>query len=127
LFGLDITIRPKSNPATIDAADNCNLPISGMTLAGGTSLGLGLVHFDADALATSANLTVMLAIDPAPSLSDPNGDPVLINTFTNGSIEIQSVASVPEPPGLVLITSGLAFGLLYSRRLLQPRTSPPNA
>jgi hypothetical protein len=111
LFGPDITIS--STPDfTILAGDNYDTPNAGISLAAGSTVGLGHVFFDLGSGASGA-ITVSLQPFSNTALNAPDGSNIPITTLTSGTITV----SVPEPGSLVLCGVGL-LGLVsyaYSR------------
>ncbi len=91
-----------STGTTLAASD---LAISDSTsLAGGSSLGLGLVSFDVAGSALNGPVVVTLTDYPATSLTDPNLNNIPIDTLNNGTITI-SASAVPEPSSLVMASA----------------------
>jgi hypothetical protein len=97
---------------------------SGITLSAGETLGLGHVLFDVAAGASPGIYAVTLESveSGATSLSDPNGNPINVDSLNGGTITIDAAVSVPEPATLLLFAVGLvALGV---RRSLFGRHAP---
>jgi len=105
------TISNSAPGQTLDASDLWG-GAGGAAVAAGATVGLGDVFFDVSAGALSGPMTVMLSPSPATSLSDALGDPIGIDTLTNGSI---TISPVPEPSALTFTLLGLA-ALTWTRR-----------
>ncbi len=111
LFGPTISTMTGT---TLDASD---IAISGSTsLAGGETLGLGLVSFDVAGSAPNGPVTVTLTGFPATSLTAPDLSNIPIDTLNNGTITI-SPSAVPEPSSLVSSTLGLLGAAWLIRRV----------
>lgn len=101
LFGPVIST---SSGQTLDASDLDSAPFN--AVASGASYGLALIFFNVSPSATVPEM-VTVAFNQAlsaTSLSDSNGLPIGINTFTPGTIGV-----VPEPSGALLAAAGLAI------------------
>jgi len=98
LFGPDITNPGQTLPATdITASDITENP-SGIDVASGSTVGLGLVFFSVAANAAPTSVSVNFDDYPVSSLSDENGNNVSIDTFEGSAILVApSTAAVPEP------------------------------
>jgi hypothetical protein len=94
------------------ASDFYDVANSGISLAGGTTVGLGDVVFNV--LASAAPGAVFnVTLDPfSTSLADFAGNNVPITTLSNGSITTAGAPTVPEPPTLVLVVAFLATCLV---------------
>ncbi|HWB12834.1 MAG TPA: hypothetical protein VG826_26650 [Pirellulales bacterium] len=121
-FGGDLIVSPPPPPATNDlvAFDSVATPNTFVTLAPGSTLGLGLVSFsvDANALAAFVPLSIITFngnTEPnGTQLVDPSGNPIPFST-NNGEITIGTPV-VPEPSVLGLVVSGLVFGGVFQLR-----------
>jgi hypothetical protein len=119
IFGSDTFAPPLSfdtfpNTA-FTASDVYTTPNSGVTLGAGQTVGLGRVTFDVDPAAVGLE-SVTIVPDVTDRVSDPNGNPInLPYQFVNGSIDVTSAASVPEPSSLVLALLGITAAYLRHR------------
>jgi len=110
---------------TIDGSDlyggsdtSCSPPpgLPGACVAANTTVGLGNVQFSISGTATLGNFAVTLSQDPAlTNLTDPNFNPIAIDTFTNRGINI---LATPEPASALLLAGALAGVLAMKRRRL---------
>jgi hypothetical protein len=102
---------------TLDASDSYDVVGSGVTLTSGESLALGDVLFNVSPTAATGPFTVSFtgtpAVADANNLSDPSFNPINVDTFTSGTIDI---SSVPEPSSLFLMLGGAAALALAARR-----------
>jgi hypothetical protein len=116
LFGPDLT-GPTSGQSLI-TSDIFSIPLSGITLNSGTTVGLGHIIFDVAGTATGGVFPVSFASFPATSLSDPDGNDISIDTFLSGQITI-TTATVPEPSSSLLLLAGivLVVGARAKRKL----------
>jgi hypothetical protein len=105
---------PSAGPV-LDASDNATS--GGTTLMTGSTLALGRVFFDVASSAQTGPVIVTLAPFPSTSLTDPNLNPVPIDTLNSGTITILASSTVPEPSGLISLT----LGLLSSAWLIRAR------
>jgi hypothetical protein len=111
LFGPDIAT---SGPGQLlDASDLFDTPASGATVGAGVTVGLGHVFFNVSNAASGSYTVSFNPGSAATSLSDPNGGPITIDQFNNGTITIPG-ASVPEPSAAIPVLAGLAW--ICSRR-----------
>ena len=88
---------------------------SGVALDAGQTVGLGRVTFDV-ALSAAGILPVTIVPNFTAGVLDPNGNPISLSyQFVNGSINVTSSASVPEPSSLVLTVLGISAAYLRHR------------
>jgi PEP-CTERM motif len=116
LFGPDLT-GPTSGQS-LTASDLCAV-CAGISLAAGTTVGLGHVLFDVSSSASGGVFAVNFAAFPATSLSDTTGD-LLPATFAPGAITVPGAVAVPEPTSLLLLLLAgviLAVGFTRSRKM----------
>ncbi len=108
------TISTTTPGTTLDASD---IASTGSTsLAGGETLGLGLVSFDVTGSTPTGPVTVTLTGYPSTSLTASNTSNIPIDALNNGTITI-TPSAVPEPSSLVSATLGLlGAGWLVRRR-----------
>jgi hypothetical protein len=97
----------------LDASDLFDTPASGATVGAGVTVGLGHVFFNVSNTASGSYTLSFNANSAATSLSDPDGNPMTIDQFNNGTITIDS-ANVPEPSTVIPVLAGLAW--ICSRR-----------
>jgi hypothetical protein len=104
LFGPDISVQPPNLPGqTLEAEDSYDIPLSGATVAGGATVGLGDVTFNINP-GTPFGLIPVSLIPLDDSLSDASGNPIAVSG-TDGAVNV-----VPEPGlgglvGLVLLAA----------------------
>jgi hypothetical protein len=114
LFGPDLT-GPTSGQ-TLSASDLFSIPLAGVTLSAGSTVGLGHVLFDVAPGAASGFFPVNLTPFPTTSLSDAFGSDLPVSTLLGGSITIPS-AVVPEPSStLPLVFGGALLWTAIRRR-----------
>jgi hypothetical protein len=111
IFGTDTSAPPLSFDAfpntAFTASDLYTIPDGGVALGAGQTVGLGRVTFDV-ALSAAGISPVTIVPNFTDSVLDPNGDTIsLPYQFVNGSINVTSSASVPEPSSLVLALLGI--------------------
>lgn len=87
----------------------------GITVAAGSTVGLGRMLFDVSPTASTGIFQVTLAGYPTTSLSDPSGNNVPITTLTNGQIQIAS-STVPESSGALSMAGIVLVGMGWLRR-----------
>lgn len=116
LFGPDLT-GPTSGQS-LATSDVFSIPLSGVTVSSGTTMGLGHISFNVAGTATAGAFLVSFAPFPTTSLSDPAGNAVSINTFSNGQITIRA-AAVPEPSSRLPLLAGIVVvvGASVKRKL----------
>ena len=105
LFGPDLT-GPTSGQS-LDVSDIYAIPLEGVTIGAGDTVGLGRVSFDVLAGANPGIFPVLFTAFPFTSLSDPDALDIPITGLTSGSITISGESPVPEPS-----TGALMFGVL---------------
>jgi hypothetical protein len=116
IFGPDLT--GLTSGQSLIASDAFNIPLSGISLSSGNTVGLGHILFDVSPLAAAGTFPVNLEVFPMTSLSDPSGNTVNIDSLLSGQITISGAEAVPEPSSLVLFFAGALFlgtGLLSGR------------
>ncbi len=123
LFGPDLT-GPTSGQ-TLSASDLFSVPLAGVTLSAGSTVGLGHVLFDVAPGAAGGFFPVDLTPFPTTSLSDASGSDIPVSTLLAGSITIPS-AVVPEPSSTLLLIFGAAL-LWTAARRRRGTTRPPPA
>jgi hypothetical protein len=118
LFGPDLT-GPTSGQS-LSSSDVISIPLSGITLSSGATMGLGHIIFNVAGTATAGAFPVSFAPFPISSLSDPAGNGISINTFSNGQITI-TAAAVPEPSSRLPLLTGIVLvaGASVKRKLLR--------
>jgi len=113
---------------TLDGSDSTN-DLMGITLTSGESLALGEVLFSVADPATPGPFTVSFTGSPAVSdsnnLTDPSFNPINVDDFSGGTIDISGV-STPEPSSFLLMLAGAATlaGWTLRRRLSSPIIRP---
>jgi len=95
LFGPDLT--GPANGQSIAVSDLYAIPLAGVTIGAGSTVGLGRVSFDVLAGAAPGTFPVIFSAFPSTSLSDPNALDIPIATFNPGAITISGETPVPEP------------------------------
>lgn len=101
--------------AALNASDMDNA-MTGVTVAAGSTVGLGRVFFDVGSY-PAALITVALALYPGTNLSDPVLLDIPIDTLADGTITTPGYTSVPEPA--TLLPAALALlGMFALRRRL---------
>jgi hypothetical protein len=117
-FGPDISNQPPNLPGkTLAAEDNYNVALSGISLAAGSTVGLGDVHFNLST-AASGSILITLAAFPLTNFADASGHDITTSVGTvlsNGTVTVGST-TVPEPSSLAMTGTFLAIGLGYWRR-----------
>lgn len=116
LFGPSLVFPaiPPPGAQSLNASDLYDIPLSGVTLSPGVTVGLGHILFDV--LPGAQGGTFAVGLDPIlTSLSDPSGVGIDVSTLSAGTIEINSV---PEPSSLFLLLSVI---LLFGGIGLLPR------
>ncbi len=115
LFGPDLTGPTRGQSLT--AVDVFDIPLSGVTVGAGTTVGLGHVLFDVAGTATAGAFPVSFASFPTSGLSDAIANNISIDTFSKGQITITATA-VPEPSSLLPLLVGivLVMGASANRR-----------
>jgi hypothetical protein len=99
---------------TMDGNDLRKTIGAGTTIGSGATLGLGRVLFVVSPTAAPGPAAVTLLTDSAhASLTDPNGNNIPIDTFSNGQI---LVGAVPEPATAFLLAAALAGVFVVKRR-----------
>jgi hypothetical protein len=123
LFGPDLT-GPTSGPSLI-TSDIFTIPLSGVTLNSGATVGLSHIIFDVAGTATPGVFPVSFASFPTTGLSDPAGNDISIDTFLSGQITI-TAAAVPEPSSLLLLLAGMVLvgGARVKRKLSKAGSEP---
>jgi hypothetical protein len=111
LFGPNIATTGPGQ--LIDASDLFDTPASGATVGSGVTVGLGHVFFNVSNTASGSYTLFLNSDSSATSLSDPDGNPLTIDQFNNGTLTIDS-ANVPEPSTAIPVLAALAW--IYSRR-----------
>ena len=112
-FGPDLTGANSGQTFALGPSDLSTI-LAGVTVAGGTTVGLGHVFFSVASGAAPGPFAVTLGATPAvTSLSDPGGNNIPIDTLTNGTI---TITSTPEPASLLLSASVVLIGLGLRRR-----------
>ncbi len=116
-FGVPLNTSSGPSLLASDLSDSLSLTL----VDAGATVGLGRVFFDVSG-APGPGGVVPVVIDPNnTSLADDIGDPVPIDTLSNGGITLLGV--VPEPSGVVL----LGLGLLGCVALVSSRRRHPSA
>lgn len=105
LFGPDLT-GPVSGQS-LSTSDLFSIPLSGVTLNAGTTVGLGHILFDVAPGAGNGSFPVGLALFPTTSLSDEFGNDIPIDTLSSGRITIMPAAA-PEPSSITMLLSLVA-------------------
>jgi hypothetical protein len=105
LFGPDLTGATSGQSLSTSDVDS----VSQVTLAGGSTVGLGHVLFSVAAGAVPGVFAVTF-ISPATSLSDAQENAVAIDALQNGTITIAS--TVPEPSLLLPLAAVLLIGFV---------------
>lgn len=108
LFGPTIDLGPGTT-STLEATDNYDIPNANVTIASGTTVGLGHISYSIASTATLGNFAITLGAFPVTSLSDALGNNVTINKLIPGSISI-----VPEPGTMLLFPA--ALGMMFMLR-----------
>jgi hypothetical protein len=106
LFGPDLT-GPTSGQS-LTTSDIFIVPLSGITLNSGVTVGLGHIIFDVAGTATGGVFSVSFASFPTTGLSDPTGNDISIGKFSSGQITI-TAAAVPEPSSQLLLLTGIVL------------------
>jgi hypothetical protein len=119
VFGTS-TISFSSPGQTLDASDSAFASNSASTIAANQTLGLGRLFFDVDPADTVGNPS--LDFNSANSnLSNGLGNPLAIDTFNSGTIEV-----VPEPrTGIEMVFALAAIGVYVRRRAFRYPEAPP--
>jgi hypothetical protein len=76
---------------------------NGDALGAGQTAGLALVTFNVSSAAALGPVTVSFSTDPAnTNLSDQNGNPITVDTFASGTIDV-----IPEPSAAAMLLAAL--------------------
>jgi hypothetical protein len=111
-----------STGSSLSAGDIFNIIGNGVTLDGGQTMGLALVTFDVSPMAALGPVTVSFSTDPADTiLSDPGGDPIPIDSFESGTIDV----TAPEPSTAAMLLAALMG--LGAWRLMRPEPAASGA
>ncbi len=120
LFGPDIATN--SGAQEVVASDYDADPV-GATLGAGAVVGLGHVLYDVAPNATLGAFDLTLEAYPTTSFSDPNGNTVTPDTFTNGvGLIAPATSGVPEPGSGFLMLAGFLVAGLVARLRVRART-----
>jgi hypothetical protein len=121
LFGPVISLTPPPSGQLVDSSDVAAIG-NGTTVPAASTFGLGHILFN---IAPSAPAgTAPLVFDVVgTSLSDVNGNAIPIIALNNGSINITTAASVPEPSTLTLIAPVLLAAFALRARSSSVRNS----
>lgn len=106
LFGPDLT-GPTSGQSLL-VSDVFIVPLAGITLDPGTTVGLGHILFGVAGSAKAGTFPVSFAPFPSSGLSDPDANDISIDSFSDGQITI-TAAAVPEPSCLLLLLTGIVL------------------
>lgn len=106
LFGPDLT--GLTSGQSLNTSDIFDIPNNGLALDSGVTVGIGHILFDVSAGADPGAFAVNLAAHPFTSLSDPEGNDVLINALSSGQITIEG-AAIPEPSTLGTLLVGVVL------------------
>jgi hypothetical protein len=108
---LPLNISTGSSLSASDVSNSGN----GDTLGAGQTAGLALVTFSVSPTAALGPVTISFFTDPSDtSLSDQNGNPIMIDSFVNGTIDV-----IPEPPAAAMLLAALlALGVWRTGRPL---------
>ena len=120
LFGPDLT-GPTSGQS-LSASDAFSIPLSGISLSSGSTVGLGHILFDVSPFATAGSFPVDLEIFPLTSLSGPSANNINIDSLLPGRITITGGEAIPEPSSLIMVFAGIAMGVgpgLRARKALR--------
>lgn len=118
LFGPNLT-GPNSGQ-TLFTSDMPATPFSGTVIDPGMTFGLAHIFFSVDASSAAGAFAISLTGYPATSLSDPDGNSIAIDKFSNGAINITGVnTTVPEPTSLLFLLTGIP--LIWVMHRLSPR------
>jgi PEP-CTERM motif len=106
-FGPDISNQPPNLPGNTLAALDFSASGLGFSLAAGSSVGLGDVHFNVSPTA-SGPVAISFLGYPDTNLSDAAGNNISLtgSTLTGGTITV-TPSAVPEPSSLVLLATAL--------------------
>ncbi len=115
LFGPTISISPPTLPGEVLEASDASTLSGGVTLAAGSSVGLGHVLFDVSPSAPNAVVSVTFTAFPFTNLSDPLDNNIPITSLASGDIDIQGSVSpaVPEPSMFVIFAIGTGLVAVY--------------
>jgi hypothetical protein len=100
-----------STGPSLSASDISNSG-NGDVLGAGQTAGLALVTFNVSSTAPSGPVTISFSTDPMDTnLSDPNGNPITIDTFVSGTINVVPANTLPEPSAAAMLLATLmGFG-----------------
>ncbi len=121
IFGADSLFGPNiaefgSGSGDLGASDLD--AVDQISLAAGSTVGLGHVLYNVSPTAPTETVSFDLAGFPGTSLSDDLGNDVAIQSFTGGKFTINgAVAGVPEPSTLVLLLA--IMPLVLFRRIIR--------
>jgi len=114
LFGPNLDFPPASGQM-VTASDSYDTPSAGATIGTGLTVALGQVFIDVSAGLAAGPYSVSF-ISAGTSLSDPNGNPITIDSEIPGTITIGG-AGVPEPSTLGLFGLGAVALAFIGKRL----------
>ena len=109
LFGPMISTL--ASGGTLDASD-LTTSSTGVTIASGSTVGLGHVFFNVSASAPTSAIPVEFTAFPVTNLSDassPRPNNIPINSLTSGMIDIQATSVVPEPSMFTIFSIGIGL------------------
>jgi len=117
-LGPTISVSPPALPGQVLMASDLTL-LPFITVASGSTVGLGHVLFDVSPFASTSAVPVVFTV-PNTNLSDSSGDSIPIDAFSPGTIDIQ--AMVPEPSMFVIFVVGIGLvGVVKISRELRRR------
>ncbi len=108
LFGPNITAS--ATGGTLEASD-ISILSSGVTVAAGSTVGLGHILFNVSSLAPASVVPVTFEAYPSTSLTGPTGNNITINALLSGDIDIQpgTMPVVPEPSMIMIYSVGIGL------------------